>query len=85
MTGASARPTVRTSEWPLSGPAQITLTFEDGKIAGSAGCNQYFANVDESSPGRVTFGPVGATRKACSPERMDAEQLFVDRLGKTSS
>jgi heat shock protein HslJ len=70
---------------PASGPARITLTYEDGRITGSAGCNGYFAEVDEPSPGRVRFGPVGSTRRACSRELMEAEQLFLDRLGKTGS
>jgi heat shock protein HslJ len=69
---------------PASGTAPITLAFEDGKITGSAGCNGYFASVDESAPGRITVGPVGSTRKACSGEQMGAERLFLDRLGKTA-
>jgi len=93
-TGRLSLSTLEGSEWthaavgrgsPASGSASITLTFEDGRITGSAGCNGYFASVDESSPGRITVGPVGATRKACSEELMEAEQSFLDRLGKTGS
>lgn len=59
--------------------ARATLTFpEEGKLAGQAPCNRYFADQMAPYPW-FKSGPIGATRMAC-PE-MDAEQVFFDSLG----
>lgn len=59
----------------------VTLAFTQGQFAGSAGCNRYFAKVEEkSTPGEISIGPVGATRKMCSPEEMKTEDRFLGVL-----
>lgn len=46
-------------------PAQATITFpEEGRIAGEAPCNTYFATQSEPYPG-FNVTQVAATRRAC--------------------
>jgi heat shock protein HslJ len=64
----------------------ITAVFdEDGRVAGSAGCNRYFAsyNVTGSS---VAIGPVGSTKMYCNgPGVMQQESMYLASLGKTKT
>jgi heat shock protein HslJ len=55
---------------------EITLTFEGGRAAGAGGCNRYFANVGETSPGEISFGQIGATMMACPEDDMALEQRY---------
>jgi heat shock protein HslJ len=69
--------------WSEQAPTEpeITFAYLDGRIAGSAGCNRYFADV---TPGEIArefeLGPIGATRKACSPPTMSDERRFLSAL-----
>jgi heat shock protein HslJ len=66
---------------------ELTLAFsEDGRVAGSAGCNRY--NAAYTQDGRkLTFGPAAATRMACAkPEGvMEQEQQFLKALGTVAT
>jgi len=62
-------------------PIIITLKFEEDKISGNAGCNNYFAAVtDGDLPGEIRVGAAGATRMACPEEVMNAESRFLGAL-----
>jgi heat shock protein HslJ len=61
--------------------AAIDIAFDAGRISGSAGCNNYFADFEDGEPGRVSIGPIGATRRACEMPLMDRETLFLEALG----
>ncbi len=53
---------------------QITARFDaDGRVTGSAGCNNYFAGyqTDDQS---ITIGPAGATRRFCAEPQGIMEQ-----------
>lgn len=77
------------SEWRLAsfGPNgtaalpdhEITLEIKDGQVAGSAGCNRYFAPVTFGVAGGVTFGPAGATMMFCEGA-MEQEQRYLTAL-----
>jgi len=58
-----------------------TMNFEkeDTKVAGFAGCNNYFSTYKVSG-NALNFGPAGATRKLC-PD-MSVEDLFFQNLPK---
>jgi heat shock protein HslJ len=60
----------------------ISARFEAGQITGSAGCNRYFANLEDRGRGAIAIGPVGTTRMACPPPLMEQEQSFLGALGK---
>lgn len=82
--------TMAGSEWVLrswsrdeTAPAtpEVTLRLDGARLVGSAGCNAYFANAQAGgSPGDVTVGPVGTTRKMCADTEMAVERRFTQQL-----
>jgi heat shock protein HslJ len=60
----------------------VTLRFDTDRVGGSAGCNNYFTSFSETSPGVLSVGPVGATRRMCEPPVMDIEDAYLKRLDK---
>ena len=66
-------------EAPLADAAP-ELTFSDnGKIAGTTGCNRYFGTA-KFEGGALSFKGVGATLMACNEVRMQQERTFLDAL-----
>ncbi len=64
---------------PLVGTT-LTLSFEDGSVAGHAGCNSFRAQavIEEN---RLSVGPIAATRKMCPGEGvMEQEREFLAAL-----
>lgn len=63
----------------VSVPAGVTITARfgaDGKVSGSAGCNEYGgAYIAEGS--ELAFSPLRVTRKACPGEAMAQETRFL--------
>ena len=58
----------------------LTLTFEDGKVRGSSGCNTFRAPYT-SEGNRLTIGPAVTTRMACGAEGvMEQERQFLAAL-----
>ena len=70
-------------EWVLdgSGSKPPVLRFEAGRVSGSGGCNR-FGGSYESSGDALTFSPLAATRMACAPDVMQAEQNFFAMLDR---
>jgi heat shock protein HslJ len=64
----------------------VTLEFgDDGRIAGSAGCNHYFAGYGMKGTA-ITIGQAGSTEMYCSASGvMDQESLYLALLQKASS
>jgi heat shock protein HslJ len=61
---------------PLAGTT-LTLSFEDGSVAGHAGCNNFRGRYTTEG-NRIALGPVAATRKACAEEGvMDQERQLL--------
>jgi uncharacterized lipoprotein YbaY len=65
---------------------QITADFTDGQVAGSAGCNNYFASY-ESTDYSLTVGPAGSTMMFCAePEgAMEQEMQYLGALGNSAA
>jgi putative lipoprotein len=62
-----------------------TLKFsEDGRVQGSAGCNNYSGGVTLDGD-QVSFTELATTRKMCDRAIMEAEQGFLAALEKTRS
>ena len=61
----------------LSNSPTMIFEKEDSKVAGFAGCNNYFATYNVSG-NALSFGPAGATRKLC-PD-MSVEDVFFKNL-----
>lgn len=63
-------------ERPLIDYSHLTLTLaEDGRAYGNAGCNHWFAPYTLDGE-KLSFGPVGSTRKQCAPALMEQEKRF---------
>jgi heat shock protein HslJ len=64
--------------------ARVTLGFAtDGRVAGSGGCNRWFAGYALTGEG-LGIGQAGATMMACAPALMDQEQRFFAALGQVT-
>ncbi len=58
----------------------VTLSFENGKVAGTTGCNTFRASYT-SDGNRLSIGPAATTRKACPAEGvMEQERQFLAAL-----
>ena len=65
---------------------EITAVFDDdGRVAGSAGCNQYTASYSLEDD-TIAFGPAAATRKMCSEPSgiMEQESAYLAALGSAT-
>ncbi len=58
---------------------EITAEFNEGQVAGSAGCNRYFASYEVDGD-KLTIGPAGVTRMSCGEERDEREHEFLTAL-----
>lgn len=58
--------------------------FDDGSVSGVGGVNRFQTQL-KLVDGRMTFGPVAATKMAGPPEAMDLESTYFIRLGAVSS
>ena len=70
-------------EWVLDGGGSkpAVLRFEAGRVSGTGGCNR-FGGSYESIGDKLSFSPLAATRMACEPEVMQAEQDFFAMLDR---
>jgi len=96
ITGTMSVADLRGPEWVLtdfawneSAPAEpeVTLVFEEDRVAGNAGCNGYFGGLEEGGdmPSSISIGQVGATRMMCSEEIMAVEDRFLKQLTAVTS
>lgn len=71
---------------PAPPEPEITLVFEGDRIAGTSGCNRYFAGIEEDSDlsGQISVGAIGSTRMACEDDVMALESRFLERLEAVS-
>jgi uncharacterized lipoprotein YbaY/heat shock protein HslJ len=64
--------------------AHLVLRAEDGRFAGSTGCNRLLGRYELAGE-RLTFSPGATTKMACSAPVMALEAAFVDALGAVAS
>ncbi len=55
------------------------MSFEDGQVAGSAGCNRFHGSYSTEG-GKLTVGPLATTRRACEESLMTQEREFLAAL-----
>ncbi len=69
----------------LVADTQVTMNFAaDGRVAGSAGCNNYSAGYQAEGT-KLRLTPAAATRRMCSnPAAMQQEQAFLKALESVS-
>ena len=61
------------------GDSNLTLSFEDGKVTGSAGCNSFHGTY-ATEGSRLQLGPLATTRRACEEPLMTQEREFLAAL-----
>lgn len=80
--------------WQLTGWAEagstpagftITASFADGRVAGKAAVNNYFAAYTEGPGNRFTVGRAGSTMMAGPPPAMQAEQTYLKLLERVQT
>lgn len=59
----------------------VTMMYENGNISGQSTCNTYFATATVTG-NVLTLGPVGSTKMACEPEKMQREAEFFTALAE---
>jgi heat shock protein HslJ len=69
----------------LAEPA-VTVSFQDGQISGSGGCNDYTGSftLGEENPFVMTVGPVAATAMACPDPVQSQEDAYFTALSQVS-
>jgi heat shock protein HslJ len=68
---------------PVSGVDRPpTLVFDGPRISGFGGCNRYFGQVVEKSPGAIVVGPMGSTKMACPAPAMELEDRFLPAMSR---
>ncbi len=90
VTGRLAVAVLNGSEWvlrwwdflePATEDVIVTITYQEGRVAGSSGCNQYSALAkDGEMPGDLTLGPAIGTRMACPGPAMEVESRYLRNL-----
>jgi heat shock protein HslJ len=97
-TGASslsATPSLEGRTWrlvsidgrPALAGVRVTAIFDEeaSRVAGSAGCNQYFGSAAVKGD-RLEVGGLGSTRMFCAAEGvMPQEAAYLDELGKATT
>ncbi len=70
------------TDQPALTDAPITLSFADGQISGSGGCNNYNGSftLGEENPFAMTIGPIAATQMACPEPVMGQETAYLAAL-----
>jgi heat shock protein HslJ len=73
------------AEQPVLEGTQITATFSDAEVAGSAGCNNYTGALTAVND-YFTVGPIVTTQQACSDPAgiMEQEQAYLTALEGTT-
>lgn len=72
------------TQQPVLPGTQITATFSDTEVSGSAGCNEYTGQLTPVDD-YFTIGPIALTQKACSEPAgiMEQEQAYLTALEAT--
>jgi len=66
------------------GESSLTMSFKDGKVSGSAGCNNFHGTY-ATEGGKLQLGPLGTTRRACEEPLMTQEREFLAALASATT
>jgi len=61
------------------GESSITMSFKEGKVSGSAGCNNFHGTYSTEGS-KLQLGPLATTRRACEEPLMTQEREFLAAL-----
>jgi heat shock protein HslJ len=60
------------------------MSFKDGKVSGSAGCNNFHGTY-ATEGSKLQLGPLGTTRRACEEPLMTQEREFLAALASATT
>lgn len=63
--------------------ADVTITFDTGRVAGLSACNRYSGNYNLTGEG-LSFGPIAGTRMACPPPLMETEAVVLAAFARVT-
>lgn len=63
-----------------SGGQPVLTILEDGRIAGSSGCNRFMGQITVRPEARVEIGPIASTMMACPEPLMAQERALFEAL-----
>jgi heat shock protein HslJ len=66
------------------GESSLTMSFKDGKVSGSAGCNNFHGTY-ATDGSKLQLGPLGTTRRACKEPLMTQEREFLAALASATT
>jgi len=69
---------------PVVSGTNASLLFEGQQAGGFGGCNQFFASYTTDGSSKLTFGPIGATRKACDTATDAFETAYFSALASVA-
>ncbi|MGA9572596.1 MAG: META domain-containing protein [Lysobacterales bacterium] len=70
----------------LPADAEVTLSFDAGRVYGKSACNRYSADIREGDkPGEIVIGQAMLTRMACADHLMEIESRYLASLSLVSS
>lgn len=98
MTGTLSVSTLAGTAWVLHGldvdesvaeGVEVTLEFAADRVAGSSGCNRYFASYEgrtsnDDVPATLRIGPAASTRRMCAPPMSETEDAYLARLSQVT-
>jgi len=71
-------------EMVMEKDTDIYIQFQmDGQFGGNTGCNRFFGNAEFTEA--LSFGGIGATRRACPEPANSYEYSFLEALGNTTA
>jgi hypothetical protein len=82
LAGTHWRLTRLDAATPVPGNAGIELRFEDGRVAGSGGCNEFHAEVVAGGRDALEIGPLRTTGRTCPAPVQERERRFLEALGR---
>lgn len=86
LEGTSWELTHMNREEAVMDGAEVTLTFEGGRITGKSACNRYSAGIEEGdNAGDIKIGQSMSTMMACPDELMKVELEYLDALAHITS
>ncbi len=71
---------------PALADAEVTLTFQDGQVSGSGGCNSYSGtfSLGDDNPLVMSIGPLTATDTSCPEPAGSQESAYLAALGNVA-
>ena len=94
LAGCGGTPSLDGTNWVLTsldgespiGGASFTLAFADGQVNGTAGCNLYFGDYDQSA-NTLSIPMIGMTEMYCMDPQgiMDQEGLYLGILSRVDT